>query len=71
MVDQVPTASADGAMSHESLDALTERYLGAFGHYPPVHRMPDDLAVEMIKAALKEGDPLDPEPFAGSGCNCG
>ena len=52
------------------ISTLSVAYLARFGHYPPIHRMPDDLALESIRGALKDGEPLPQEPFAGSGCNC-
>ena len=65
-----PTAAAQES-AEEALARLSKTYLDRFGHYPPVHRMPGELALESVKAALRSGEPLEPEPFAGSGCNCG
>ncbi len=54
----------------DDLETLSNLYLDWFGTYPPIHRMPDDLAVEVVKGALRSGEPVAPEPFEGSGCNC-
>ena len=56
--------------TEQTVNRLSDRYLKMFGLYPPVHRMPPELAIQMIEAALKSDQPLDDEPFAGSGCNC-
>ncbi len=65
------TISADDyGDAEEALARLSKAYLDRFGHYPPVHRMPSELAIASIEDAFKSGEPLDPEPFTGSGCNC-
>ena len=62
--------SSENADSEHVLSRLSDAYLAEFGDYPPVHRMPAELAIELVRAALKSGEKLEPEPFAGSGCNC-
>ena len=49
---------------------LEAAYRERFGNDPPVFFMPAELAVEVIRAALRSGEPAPAETWPHPGCNC-
>lgn len=49
---------------------LEQAYRERFGTDAPVFFMPEDLAIEVMRAALRSGEPAPAEAWPHPGCNC-
>ena len=49
---------------------LERAYRERFGTDAPVFFMPEPLAIEVMRAALRSGEPAPAEAWPHPGCNC-
>lgn len=61
---------ATSGHSKDEYESLAACYRARFGAFPPVYFMPEQLAVAVMRDALRRGEPAPPEPVSEPGCNC-
>lgn len=65
-----PEASHSTGTESSEFRQLERAYRERFGTDAPVFFMPVDLATEVMRAALRSGEPAPAEAWPHPGCNC-